>query len=60
MSGNELKFIKKAFDSNYIAPAGPQVREFESKFAAATGFRYCAAVVPARRRYTWLCAITVA
>jgi pyridoxal phosphate-dependent aminotransferase EpsN len=23
MSGNELNFVKEAFDSNYIAPVGP-------------------------------------
>lgn len=45
MSGNELRFIKKAFDSNYIAPAGPQVREFEKEFAAISGFKHCAALV---------------
>jgi dTDP-4-amino-4,6-dideoxygalactose transaminase len=44
-ASTRLKFIKKAFDSNYIAPAGPQEREFESKFAEVTGFRHCAAVV---------------
>ena len=40
-----MRFIKQAFDSNYIAPAGPQVREFEKGFAAVSGFKYCAAVV---------------
>lgn len=45
MSGNELRCIKKAFDSNYIAPAGPQVREFEAEFSAVSGFKYCAALV---------------
>jgi len=45
MSGNELRFIRQAFASNYIAPAGPQVREFESEFARISGFRYCAALV---------------
>lgn len=44
MSGNEMKFIHKAFDSNYIAPSGPQVREFEERFAGVSGFKYCAAV----------------
>lgn len=45
MSGNELRFIKKAFASNYIAPAGPQVREFEAEFAKVSGFKHCAALV---------------
>jgi pyridoxal phosphate-dependent aminotransferase EpsN len=25
MSGEELRFVKEAFDSNYIAPVGPMV-----------------------------------
>lgn len=45
MSGNELRFIKKAFASNYIAPAGPQVKEFESEFSHISGFKHCAALV---------------
>ena len=40
-----MRFIKQAFDCNYIAPAGPQVREFEEKFSSASGFKYCAALV---------------
>ena len=45
MSGNELQFIKQAFKSNYIAPAGPQVREFEKEFATFSRFKHCAALV---------------
>jgi len=44
MSGNELRRVKEAFDCNYIAPAGPQVAEFEKMFAEISGFRRCAAV----------------
>ena len=29
MSGNELKYIKKVFESNYIAPLGEYVDRFE-------------------------------
>lgn len=29
MSGQELVFVKEAFDSNYIAPSGSQVDSFE-------------------------------
>ena len=32
-----MRFVKRAFDSNYIAPAGPQVREFEKEFSAVSG-----------------------
>lgn len=45
MSGNELRFIKQAFKSNYIAPAGPQVQAFEKEFSDISGFKYCAALV---------------
>ena len=30
MSGNELNYIKEAFDSNWVAPLGPNVNGFES------------------------------
>jgi dTDP-4-amino-4,6-dideoxygalactose transaminase len=33
MSGKELEFIRKAFDSNYIAPLGPMVEAFERELA---------------------------
>lgn len=29
MSGNEQKYIKEAFDTNWVAPLGPNVNEFE-------------------------------
>lgn len=45
MCGREMLFVKKAFDSNYIAPAGPQVREFEKEFSMVSGFKHCAALV---------------
>lgn len=45
MCGKELLFIKRAFESNYIAPAGPQVEQFEAQFSDVSGFKYCAAVV---------------
>jgi len=44
MSGKELRYIEKAFESNYIAPAGPQITEFEEAFCNATGFKHCVAV----------------
>jgi dTDP-4-amino-4,6-dideoxygalactose transaminase len=37
MSGLEQDFIAEAFDSNYIAPLGPQVDAFEQEFAEKTG-----------------------
>lgn len=44
MSGKEIHFIKKAFDSNYIAPLGPQVDAFEKEFSDYTGIPHCVAL----------------
>ena len=44
MGGEELSFVKEAFDSNYIAPLGPMVDAFEGEFAEYTGIEHCAAV----------------
>ena len=44
MSGRELEYVKQAFESNYIAPAGPQLSRFEDLFCELTGFKHCVAV----------------
>ncbi len=44
MSGKELEYIKKAFESNYIAPLGPQVDAFEQEFCDKIGVKYAIAV----------------
>jgi len=44
MGGEELRFVREAFDSNYIAPLGPQVDAFEQKFAKKVGISYAVAV----------------
>ena len=44
MGGEEWGFVKEAFESNYIAPLGPQVDAFEREFAEYIGIRRCAAV----------------
>ncbi|PIE96724.1 DegT/DnrJ/EryC1/StrS family aminotransferase [Bacillus fungorum] len=44
MSGNEQKYIKDAFDSNWIAPLGPNVDEFEKELASFVGVKGGAAV----------------
>jgi len=36
MSGNELKYINKVFESNYIAPLGEYVNKFEESIKAYT------------------------
>lgn len=44
MSGNEWKYIKEAFDSNWIAPLGPNVDYFENEIASYVGVSEAAAV----------------
>ena len=40
----EQKFVRQAFESNYIAPAGPEIEAFEQEFCEYTGIRYCVAL----------------
>ncbi|MCX5880310.1 MAG: DegT/DnrJ/EryC1/StrS family aminotransferase [Deltaproteobacteria bacterium] len=44
MGGDEIKYVQKAFESNYIAPLGPQVDAFEREFSEYTGLQYCVAL----------------
>jgi len=44
MGGEEFRFVQEAFESNYIAPVGPQVDAFEQEFAEYGGVKHCAAV----------------
>lgn len=44
MSGNELKYIEKVFDSNYIAPLGEYVNKFEDSIKSYTGAKNALAV----------------
>lgn len=44
IGGEELRFVHEAFDSNYIAPLGPQVDAFEREFAEKTGIPYSVAL----------------
>jgi len=37
MGGEEIEFVNKAFESNYIAPLGPMVEAFEQEFAEYIG-----------------------
>jgi dTDP-4-amino-4,6-dideoxygalactose transaminase len=37
MGGNEMKYIQEAFDSNWVAPLGPNVNEFEKELAKYVG-----------------------
>jgi len=44
MGGSEQKFVKEAFDSNWIAPLGPNVDSFENDLAKYTNTKYAAAL----------------
>ncbi|MFD0771233.1 aminotransferase class I/II-fold pyridoxal phosphate-dependent enzyme [Bacillus sp. CGMCC 1.60114] len=44
MSGNEQKYIQDAFDTNWIAPLGPNVDAFEKELATFVGVKDAAAV----------------
>lgn len=43
MYGEEKEFIKEAFDTNWIAPLGPNVNEFEKEIASYIGIGHAAA-----------------
>lgn len=44
MGEHELEYIKKVFDSNYIAPLGEYVNLFEEKIREYTGSKYAVAL----------------
>lgn len=37
MGGEELKYINEAFDTNWVAPLGPNVTGFENEMCEYTG-----------------------
>ncbi|HHV94900.1 MAG TPA: aminotransferase class I/II-fold pyridoxal phosphate-dependent enzyme, partial [Clostridiaceae bacterium] len=42
--GYEMQYIKEAFETNWIAPLGPNVDAFEKEFAAKIGAKHAAAL----------------
>jgi dTDP-4-amino-4,6-dideoxygalactose transaminase len=42
--GYEMQYIKEAFDTNWIAPLGPNVNEFEKELADKVGIKHAAAL----------------
>ncbi|MBR2951290.1 MAG: aminotransferase class I/II-fold pyridoxal phosphate-dependent enzyme [Lachnospiraceae bacterium] len=44
MHGEEQQFVQEAFDTNWVAPLGPNVNEFEKEVAAYTGSKAAAAL----------------
>ena len=44
MGGSELKYIRQAFEENWIAPLGPNVDNFEKDICGFSGTKYAAAL----------------
>jgi pyridoxal phosphate-dependent aminotransferase EpsN len=44
MGGDEMCFFQEAYESNCIAPMGPQVDAFQWEFCEKVGISYAAAV----------------
>lgn len=44
MSGREQRYVQEVFDSNWIAPLGPQVDAFEREFAHVVGASHALAL----------------
>jgi pyridoxal phosphate-dependent aminotransferase EpsN len=44
MAGREQQYVQQVFESNWIAPLGPQVDAFEREFAATVGAPYALAL----------------
>lgn len=45
MGGEELKYINEAFDTNWVAPLGPNVNNFEKEICKYTEAKYATALV---------------
>jgi len=44
MGGSEEKYVKEAFDTNWVAPLGPNVDNFEKDLVSYTGAKHAAAL----------------
>jgi len=44
MSGEEMRFVQEAFETNWVAPVGPHIDAFESEFCEWVGARHAVAV----------------
>ncbi len=42
--GYEMQYVQEAFDTNWVAPIGPNVNEFEKELAAKVGSKHAAAM----------------
>lgn len=57
MNCQEMSFVKQAFDSNCIAPLGPQVDAFEKELSEYAGIAYCVALASESAAMHWQFAI---
>lgn len=44
MGGNEMKYVQEAYDTNWVAPLGPNVNEFEIELARYMNAKHVAAL----------------
>jgi len=44
MGGSEIKYVNEAFDTNWVAPLGPNVNLFEKELESYLGIGHCAAL----------------
>jgi dTDP-4-amino-4,6-dideoxygalactose transaminase len=45
MHGDEMQYIQQAFETNWVAPLGPNVTEFENEMTKYIGVKHAAALV---------------
>ena len=43
--GYEMQYVQEAFDTNWVAPLGPNVNEFEKELAIKVGSKHAAAMI---------------
>ena len=53
MCGEEMRLVKAAFESNYIAPLGPMVDAFEKEFAEKVGIKHAVPFQAERQPCIW-------
>ena len=53
MGGERMRFVQEAFESNYIAPLGPQVGAFEREFAEKVGVPHALALSSEKAAMPW-------
>ena len=51
LTGEEQKYVKEAFDTNWVAPLGPNVNGLEQDICKFTGAKACSALSSGQQRY---------